>query len=476
MSESRRRSTRSAASPHSRPLAVQSSSGSPDHSGRGSDAERFRSRSGQHRRERSGQSPQVALSPEMATSVPSSSDFKPNAQWSDPGAAAALCLLELDARNKSTAAVKSRPAGCVLPQCLYSGDIASFLRFDSPQPNQLYVVGGRNEQQEPLDTVEMFDTWHGQWIVCPRMSAKRAGCAAASLPDGSLMVAGGYDERGIVEGLLQSVEVFNPMENTWDTSFVPLGRARWGHSCALLDGLIYAVGGCSLQPGAPQHEAFMETLRSCETYNPATCTWTPSGSMNVARAGARVVGLGERYLAVVGGCDDVFGRAELLSSIELLDRQVGQWSLLDVKLSSPRTTAAVAPLDDRRILVVGGAPSLSSAEVFQVIKQPDENPDAAVPAPEVFAMPEGRMGCQAVTMELPAPGKPYPLCTRRCVVIVGGENGDEEWDAECRQFSSCLVYDAEGKEWRPQDVLPPIPTTRTAMALCVSHGRIAGYP
>jgi len=389
----------------------------------------------------------------------------------DPGAASALCMSELNARAESK-------EDSALPQCLFSSEVASFLRFDTPQPNQLYVIGGRNEEQEPLDTVEMLDTWHGQWIICPKMTAKRAGCGACSLPDGSLMVAGGYDERGIVEGLLGSVEVFNPMENKWSTSFPPLVRARWGHSCAVLDGLIYAVGGCSLQPGAPQHEAFMETLKACETYDISTGTWTPSGSLCVARAGARVVVLDERYLAVVGGCDDVFGRAELLSSIELLDRQVGTWSLLDVKLNSPRTTAAVATIDDRHILVVGGAPSLSSAEVFEVVpeKASEDDSDAAVPISEVFAMPEGRMGCQAVAMDLPAPGETYPLCTRRCVVVVGGENGDEEWDAECRQFNSCLVYDAEVKEWRPHDILPPIPTTRTAMAVCVGHGRISGFP
>merc|ERR1719221_2225068 len=86
----------------------------------------------------------------------------------------------------------------------------------------------------------------------------------------------------------------------------------------------------------------------------------------------------------------------------------------------------------------------------------------------VTDMKEGRMGCQAVAMQLPAADMPFPLCTKRCVVVVGGENGDEDFESETntvRQFSSVLVYDAEDGQWRPEDAFPAIPTPRTAMAL-----------
>ncbi|CAE8647449.1 unnamed protein product, partial [Polarella glacialis] len=115
---------------------------------------------------------------------------------------------------------------------------------------------------------------------------------------------------------------------------------------------------------APARESFMETLRSCEVYDPASNTWAPCADLQMARAGSRVVAINDYCLAAVGGCDDVFGRAEMLPTVEVFDVTTGRWSLLDVQLSAPRTTAAVAALEDSRILVVGGAPSLSSAEVF----------------------------------------------------------------------------------------------------------------
>lgn len=367
---------------------------------------------------------------------------------------------------------------------MYSSVVAPFLRFEAPLPNQLYVLGGRNREQGPLDLVEMFDTWHGHWVKCPNMSAKRAGCTAADLPDGRVLVVGGYDERGIVEGTLATCEVFDPHTQSWDSAVAPLSRPRWGHGSATVGGQVYAVGGCSLRTGAPAQDAFMETLTSCEVYDVAANQWSPCPSLCVARAGCRLVSLGERYLAAVGGCDDVFGRAETLQSVELFDIDAGRWSLLNLKLDTPRTCAAVAALDHESLLVVGGAPALPSAEVYKVTE-----PSAAASheegrpsVPAVSDIMEGRMGCQAVVLNLPSVAGTFPLCTRRCVVVVGGES-DEDWDYDqalpvggSQQFSSALVYDVGEGEWRWQVPLPPMETPRTAMALCVSFGRIRGYP
>jgi hypothetical protein len=201
-----------------------------------------------------------------------------------------------------------------------------------------------------------------------------------------------------------------------------------------------------------------------------------------------VVTLGDRFLAAVGGCDDVFGRAEMLPTVELFDVSIGRWSLLNVQLSTPRTTAAIAAIDDRRILVIGGAPSLSSAEVYHVPETDDaersqeepvehQSPQSKFVTP-VSDMIEGRTGCQAVALDLPAPDKNYPLCTRQCVLVVGGENGDDDWDydqAQVRQFDSVLVYEVTEDKWRAEDSFPPMPTPRTAMALCVGPGRIEGH-
>mmetsp|Transcript_72011 Transcript_72011/g.154114 ORF Transcript_72011/g.154114 Transcript_72011/m.154114 type:complete len:416 (+) Transcript_72011:48-1295(+) len=397
--------------------------------------------------------------------------------WSEPGVADALVWLAIDDHKGNPRRQHS------LPPALYTDAIAPFLHFDAPLPNQLYVIGGRNQQEGPLDTVEMFDTWHGRWVTCPSMSIRRAGCGAAVLADSRIICVGGYDENGIVKGLLASCEAFDPRSQAWSSDVASLEHARWGHGCASLGGLVYAVGGCSLRPGAPPRESFMETLRSCEVYDPAMNQWLPCADLHMARAGSRVVTLSEQYLAAVGGCDDVFGRAEMLPTVELFDTQTQRWTLLDVYLSTPRTTAGVAALDSSRILVIGGAPSLSSTEVYHVPdpatrSSPLEGGESSERT-NVRDILEGRMGCQAVAMELPTTDGEYPLCKRTCVVVVGGENGEEDWEgnqAHVRQFSSGLVYDTEEHMWRPDTAFPPMLVPRTAMAICVGHGRIRGYP
>eukprot|EP00928_Gymnodinium_smaydae_P008598 TRINITY_DN13128_c0_g1_i1.p1 TRINITY_DN13128_c0_g1~~TRINITY_DN13128_c0_g1_i1.p1 ORF type:complete len:519 (+),score=70.35 TRINITY_DN13128_c0_g1_i1:54-1559(+) len=435
--------------------------------------------------------------------------------WVEPGVCRALCSLVIDDQ-------KGNPRRRSLPTSIYREHIAPFLRFDRPVPDQLYALGGRNEEHGPLSAVEMFDTWRGCWVTCPSMQARRGGCAASALPDGRLLVVGGYDANGIVKGILDSCEVFDSFAGRWSDDVAPLNRARWGHGCAPLQGLIFAVGGCSLAIGGLPSQESMETLRSCEAYDISLDRWSPVADLCVARGGSRLVPIGSDRLAAVGGCDDVFGHAEMLRSVELYDVSLGHWALLETQLTVPRTTAAVAPLDDSRLLVVGGASAevpvvLASAEVYSV-PQPSsrscgrtdgacvEGVDAPSPCStsastsastpsfesakhaEIANAADGRMGCQAISIDLPSPGSSFPLRDRRCVLVVGGEEEQRESlsgasdDIEeqeldgmpaTRQFSSVLVYDVVEGRWRPEESLPPMPTPRTAMALCVAHGGVA---
>jgi len=384
-----------------------------------------------------------------------------------------------------------------LPPALYAETLAPFLRFDAPLPNMLYAFGGRNQGRGPLDTAEMFDTWHGRWVSCAPMPSRRAGSAAALLPDNRIIVIGGYNERGIAEGLLASCDVYNPFLQKWEEeATAPLARKRWGHGCASLRGKVYVVGGCSLQPDAQPQEAFMETLKCCEVYNPDDDRWMPCAPLQIARSGSRVVALGGndqdgRYLVAIGGCDDVFGRAETQPTVELYDSFVGHWALLDSRLENPRTTAAVAAIDAQRLLVVGGAPSLSSAEVYkvqlpregadgrrgEVANSADEESGNEVSRLKIRDMPEGRMGCQAAVVCLPRPGATYPVADRPCAVIVGGERCDEtasgDWP-RVRQFQTIPVFDIVDEAWREDSdtVMPAMAAARTAVALCVGVGRV----
>jgi len=426
-------------------------------------------------------------------------------KWVDEGSLEALCQLTMDDRRGGGDLRRGRRA---LPPGFYSENIAPFLRFEAPLPNMLYAFGGRNQGRGPLDLVEMFDTWNGCWKVCPAMPTRRAGSTAAVLPDGRIIVVGGYNEKGIAEGLLSSCDIYDPVRRSWaeTSSAAPLARARWGHGCATLRGQVYVVGGCSLQLGAQPREAFMETLRSCEVYDPVENKWSSAAPLQIARSGSRVVALaGDRYLAAIGGCDDVFGRAETQPTVELFDAETGTWTLLESRLQFARTTAAAVAVSDRRVLVVGGAPSLASAELYDVqvpvlpaegheqeggasssssvaISRDEERGDAAEGQeqqsqsnlPPIADMREGRMGCQAVVLNLPGPKGTFPLTDRSCAVVVGGERCDEGTGdvPRVKQFKNAHIFDISTNSWREDEVIPEMSVPRTAAALCVAVGHV----
>eukprot|EP00416_Gambierdiscus_australes_P020114 CAMPEP_0171079786 /NCGR_PEP_ID=MMETSP0766_2-20121228/15471_1 /TAXON_ID=439317 /ORGANISM="Gambierdiscus australes, Strain CAWD 149" /LENGTH=159 /DNA_ID=CAMNT_0011536997 /DNA_START=17 /DNA_END=494 /DNA_ORIENTATION=- len=90
------------------------------------------------------------------------------------------------------------------------------------------------------------------------------------------------------------------------------------------------------------------------------------------------------------------------------------------------------------------------------------------PPLQVCDIAEGRMGCQGAALQLPARNGRFPLCDRQCVMVVGGENGEEDLDgneAGVRQFSSALVYDTKENEWWPEGTFPDMLVPRTAMAV-----------
>jgi len=397
-------------------------------------------------------------------------------------------------KTDQRASVDGAKLGTRLPPGLVSMHIAPFLHFDVPLKNQLYVMGGRNMDTEALASVEMFDTWHGVWTTCPPMSHNRTGCSASCLPSGKLLVVGGYDDRGIVSGLLCSCEIFDSTTQTWSDA-PSLGRPRWGLSSATLNGRVYAVGGCSLRTGAAEDQRNMETLNLCEVYDEGSDAWELAAPLCTRRAGARLVNIGVHRLALVGGCEDVFGESRILQTVELFDDTTKCWTMLTTSLQAPRTTAAVAALPGKRgeIFVFGGAPARSTSEVYSVEAailaqeippstsgrgRKDRQLKKLHKVPPTLPVTAGRMGCQAVSLLLPSsPGnakKGYPKCVRHSVIILGGECGDD-WDGPTQELLEVPVYDMKTNKWRDSPVVPPMPTPRTALAACLADGRVRGY-
>jgi len=71
---------------------------------------------------------------------------------------------------------------------------------------------------------------------------------------------------------LKSVECYDPSLNTW-APVAEMSVCRSGVSVAVLDGVMYAIGGTT---GSLIH-------KSCEAYRPSARVWTSIADMNLGR-------------------------------------------------------------------------------------------------------------------------------------------------------------------------------------------------
>jgi Galactose oxidase, central domain/Kelch motif len=228
----------------------------------------------------------------------------------------------------------------------------------APLPDgRVLVAGGFHES-----SAEIFDPATGTFSsagIGP-MTVDRYKAAAAPLPDGRVLIAGGESTEG---SPLSSAEIFDPATNTFSSAGIgSMTVARWDAAAAPLpDGRVLIVGGCC---GA-------STRSSAEVFNPATNTFSSAGigSTSDPREGAVAAPLSDGRVLVTGGAGG--GSSFAQPSAEVFDPATGTFSSAGIgSMALGRQDAVAAPLPDGRVLVAGGAQEhlypcyLSSAEVF----------------------------------------------------------------------------------------------------------------
>ncbi|WP_437602871.1 kelch repeat-containing protein [Sorangium sp. So ce590] len=220
----------------------------------------------------------------------------------------------------------------------------------TPLPDGRVLVVGGYHRWDAHDSAELFDPASGEWSVQGSMSAARADHTATLLPDGRVLVIGG-DTGGTegdtaapdLEGALDSIEVFDPdsgQASGWSTGD-PMNAARADHTATLLsDGRILVAGGYGPE-GA---------LDSAELFDPVFGVWSPLPPMGTARTAHTATLLQDGRVLITGGD----GPDGLVDSAELFAPVSGVWSPLP-PMSAARAAHTATLLPDGRVLVVGGA-------------------------------------------------------------------------------------------------------------------------
>ena len=128
------------------------------------------------------------------------------------------------------------------------------------------------------------------WKATGAMRVARFDQAAALLPDGRVLVAGGSDAAGTA---LASAELYDPATGRWALTGT-MWYARSAESLTVLpDGRVLAAGGYT--------NAATPAQRVSEVYDPSTGGWSPTGSLLLGRRYHAAVSLPGGSVMVIGG-------------------------------------------------------------------------------------------------------------------------------------------------------------------------------
>jgi N-acetylneuraminic acid mutarotase len=191
------------------------------------------------------------------------------------------------------------------------------------------------------------------------MGNGRKGHTATLLRNGKVLVVGGYQYFS----QLASAELYDPASGTWSTTG-SLNLRRDGHTATLLpDGKVLVAGGSVYNGG------FFggSSIDSVELYDPANGIWTATGTLVTSRSGHTAELLPNGKVFVAGGLNTVYpAQNTFLRSAELYDPANGTWAVTG-SMSTPRLDHTSTLLPSGKVLVAAGADygrTLASAELY----------------------------------------------------------------------------------------------------------------
>jgi glyoxylase-like metal-dependent hydrolase (beta-lactamase superfamily II) len=306
----------------------------------------------------------------------------------------------------SLAAREPSSVGSLIPAPIMSaGRIA---HSATALPDGRVLVAGGFLEEGSTQGAEIFDSDAGRFSPLPAMLRTRHSHTATLLPDGKVLIAGGYGEGTTT---LAAAEIFDPKAN----SFAPTGSllaARAGHTAALLDnGKVLIAGGV----GPEWH-----FLSSAELYDPATGKFLPTGSMSVARESHVAVRLLDGRVLIVGGHRDRREEIKLHASAETYDPNSGVFNRVgDMRVRRHKHDAVL--LSDGRVLITGGSDERDSRGVYDSSEFFDPETAAFTAGPQ---MKLGRYKHAGSSLLLP----------NGLVLIAGGAPQAEIYDPRSNSF------------------------------------------
>jgi hypothetical protein len=273
---------------------------------------------------------------------------------------------------------------------------------------RVLVAGGFTEEDHAAQSAEAYEPRRGQFAALPRLITLRHSHTATLLPNGLVLIAGGYASGNTPTS---SAELFNPATNT----FTPTGAlrsARSGHVAVLL-----ATGKVLIAGGVGPEWSF---LSSAELYDPATGRFSSTGAMTVARESHAAARLPDGRVLIVGGHRGRHADITLYASAETYDVAAGVFKRAgDMRVRRHKHDAVA--LHDGRVLITGGSDERDNRGVYATTELFDPKSDTFSWGP-TLARPRYKHNGSAVVL------------TNGQVLLAGGASQAETYDPRTSAF------------------------------------------
>lgn len=282
-----------------------------------------------------------------------------------------------------------------------------------PDGRVLVAAGYSDSLGTWLTAAEIYNPVTNIWTSTGSLATGRWTHTATLLNDGRVLATGGenYNFCGTV-CTLESAEIYNPAgAGTWSAA-ANLNFARSAHAAELLpNGKILVAGGfvqSNVFPGF--------SVKTAELFDPAFSTWTTTGSLQDPRYAFVSVRLPDGKVLVAGGGNYTPATGSvILNSAETYDPASGSWTTI-ASLNEARYFFTGTLLADGTVLVEGGSngsQTLKTAEVYGVVSAPVPTTLALDPAAAANLV--GTQHCVTATVK-DAAGNPVPNLTVRFTV------------------------------------------------------------
>ena len=257
----------------------------------------------------------------------------------------------------------SSPAG-VMNQARRNHTATLLTMLPYPLNTKVLIAGGRITAS--LKSAELYDPANRTFTYTGSMRKARYDHTATFLPNGKVLVAGGA-QYGV--GVTNSEELYDPATGgfTFTGSMV---TPRNGHTATLLtNGKVLIAGGAS-SSGSTKY---------AEIYDPATERFTKTGPMGTSRLFHTATLLLNGNVLIAGGLDSQRPGPEILASAELYDPASGTFSYTG-SMVLPRHGHTATLLPNGKVMIAGGwgnAGVTQMAEIFEATSFVDK-PDLVV--------------------------------------------------------------------------------------------------